>query len=421
MCSEVNDTPIWEAELVLQELKRMSGELRRELAGFEPGLVTPIQAASVLEAAAEVERLAGSIKLLAAKRASESRLWATEGHRSAASWIAEEKVSYGEAVSTLETAERLTSLPRTTEALKNGQLSRSQVKELAQAASSHSGVEGELLRVAAEGSVKKLRDHARQLRARAASKRDEVARYRAIHKRRYLRHWTAPEGDFHLEARLSPDTGARVLASVQAEADLLFEAARQSAEHEAAHAYAADALVSLVTGRRLAETERPPEGSSTRSGSGRARTDTVVVRVDAKALRRGYAQHEETCEIPGVGPIPVASAQRLLGDAFLKLLVTDGVDVTTVCHAGRGIRAHVQSALAERDRTCVVPGCEVANGLESHHWRQDYVKCQTTSLDGLARVCKRHHDLITYEGFTLTGGPGRWKLVPPGTAGIDTS
>ena len=101
--------------------------------------------------------------------------------------------------------------------------------------------------------------------------------------------------------------------------------------------------------------------------------------------------------------------------------MTDGVDVTTVCHVGRGIRAHVHSALAERDRTCVVPGCDVASGLESHHWRQDYAKCKTTSLDGLARVCKCHHDLITYEGFALTGGPGRWRFVPPDAAGIDTS
>ena len=34
-----------------------------------------------------------------------------------------------------------------------------------------------------------------------------------------------------------------------------------------------------------------------------------------------------------------------------------------MCHAGRTVPAHVQSALEERDPTCVVPGCDVAQGL----------------------------------------------------------
>jgi Domain of unknown function (DUF222) len=399
---------------VLELLKRMADELRLELSGFEPELVTSSEAVRVFEAAAGLERLAGSLKLLAAKRACESGTWRQEGHRSAASWVAQkEESSYSEALSVIETAEALESLPATAKALRDGGLSASQVKEVTAVASSHPEAEDELLRMAAQGSLKKLKEHARQVRARAASKEDELARYRAIHQRRYLRHWNDPEGDFHLDARLTPDAGARLLASIQAESDRIFDEARSSGSHEPAHAYGADALVALVTGQRHPSKKSPTE---------RPRTDTVVVRVDAAALRRGYAKGAETCEIRGVGPVPVATASAILKDAFVKILVTDGVDVTTVCHVGRSVPAHVQSALEERDRECVVGGCGVVNGLENHHWKQDYAECKTTSLEALARVCRRHHHAITYEGFELVGGPGRWRLLAPAPkSGSDTS
>ena len=125
--------------------------------------------------------------------------------------------------------------------------------------------------------------------------------------------------------------------------------------------------------------------------------------------------------IPGVGPVPVAVVRRQLSDATAKLLVVDGVDVVSVCHAGRTVPAHLQSALEERDPICVVPECDVAQGLENHHWDVDYVVCKTTSLDNVARVCGWHHDLISYEGYVLTGGPGAWEMrAPPGGGSFET-
>ena len=71
----------------------------------------------------------------------------------------------------------------------------------------------------------------------------------------------------------------------------------------------------------------------------------VHVRVDHAALIRGRVEPGEICEIPGVGPIPVEVARRLAVDSILSVLVTDGVDVTTVAHAGRTIPAAVRRAL----------------------------------------------------------------------------
>jgi hypothetical protein len=105
----------------------------------------------------------------------------------------------------------------------------------------------------------------------------------------------------------------------------------------------------------------------------------------------------------------------------VKILVREGKDVTTVCHAGRTVTAHVQSALEERDPSRLVPGCDVALGLENHHWDVDDVDCKTTSLPGLARVCHWHHGLLTHGGDTLEGAPGSWVMRgPPGGDNFET-
>ena len=52
------------------------------------------------------------------------------------------------------------------------------------------------------------------------------------------------------------------------------------------------------------------------------------------ALVRGAVDGEETCEIAGLGPIPVRIARTLLGDAILELAITKGVDVANLTHQG---------------------------------------------------------------------------------------
>jgi hypothetical protein len=66
-----------------------------------------------------------------------------------------------------------------------------------------------------------------------------------------------------------------------------------------------------------------------------------------------------------------------------------------------------------RDRTCIVTGCDVDWRLERDH-RVPYAQCHTTSLDGLGRMCWWHH-LLKTKGWALAGGPGCYRLVPPGT------
>ena len=388
---------------MLVQLETARKEVARQLSGADPDRVTTADAAKLMELFAEIERLGAAGKVLFAGRAAQGIVWRDEGHRSAASWMAEKTgTALGEAVGMLETSEALQSLPETTDALRRGELSGAQVKVIAQGAVGQRGAERELLKSASNGSFKGLKERAAQLRAAAGSAQEESARYLAVRNARYVRHWVDPDGAFRLDAKLTPDAGAKLLSVLETEADARFALARKAQVHESAGAYRADALVALVTGEGLA------------SGTGSARPQvTLSIRVDGKALKRGHAKSGEICHIPGVGPVPVATVRSQLPEAYVKILVTDGHDVTTVVHQGRTVPARVQSALEERDPTCVVPGCGVAHGLQNHHWDIDYIDCKTTSLAGLARVCVWHHSLISYEKWELTGRPGAWEWRPP--------
>jgi len=397
---------------VLAELKRASQALADGLADADPDLVTTAQAAEIVTLAAEVVRKAEAIRILFSRRAAQSTRWADEGHRNAASWLAATtKGSVGDARATIETAEALDVLPATAEALRHGDLSLAQVKEIASAARSHPQAEKDLLQVADTRNLKSLKEACTRVRAISSSAAEESECYLAIHRSRFLRHWTDADGAFRLDARLTPDAGAKVLSSLQPEADVVFTEARKREEKESPACYLADALVACVTG----ETRSTPRG---RSGPG----SLVHIRVDAAALRRGYVQPGEICEIPGVGPVPVAVARCQLSDAAVRYFAVDGTDILSVCHAGRTVTARVNSALEERDPVCAWPGCGVAHGLERHHWEVDYIDCRSTSLNGLVRVCVFHHRLLTHEGYRLSGGPGKWKVQgPPGADPFDTS
>ena len=163
-------------------------------------------------------------------------------------------------------------------------------------------------------------------------------------------------------------------------------------------------------------TDRPPDRVPRRRRRGLSEPPraTVICRVDLQALRRGSLGPGESCEIPGVGPVPLAVARELIGDCFLKFVISDGVDIRTVVHYGRVIPAHLKTALQFRDRCCVVPGCGRTFGLEYDHL-VEFAKGGPTSLDNLARLCGPHHGMKTHKGYRLSGGPGHWAWQAPGS------
>ena len=366
---------------------------------LEPATLSGDAARQLVELATRGERLFGALKSLAARRVSESNAWRAQGERTAAHWLARNTgTSVGLAITTLETAARLRELPALDAAYRAGALSPAQANEIASAAAADPTAERELLDAVNDGAAG-LRERCRRVKAAAAP--DEAARHEAIRRRRSLRHWTDPDGTFRLDGRLLPEDGAELLVGLEPFRARIFAEARAAGRREPYQAYLADALVAMAREARA--------GSGTTRAVPRA---SIHVRVDHTAFRRGHVEAGETCEIPGIGPIPVATARALAADAVISAVVTDGVDVKAVAHLGRTIPAHVRTALVARDPVCVVPGCHTRDGLEIDHIVA-FAEGGATCLANLCRLCRWHHYLKTHQGGRLTGGPGAWSWELP--------
>ncbi len=152
-----------------------------------------------------------------------------------------------------------------------------------------------------------------------------------------------------VEMRGPIDLTARFMAALEPiEADL-FDQARAAGRREPPDALAFDAIIQMADESAEVATK----------ASGNRVPATVIVRVDHAALVRGTTEPGETCEIAGIGPVPVPVARKLEGDdSILKVLVHDTTDVRAISQAAApsppGSAPHSRSSspnAASRDAT----------------------------------------------------------------------
>ena len=282
------------------ELVGMIEGLAAFVASFEPGRYSSQDAASLVSVFTRGERLCAAGKTLAATRAAEANCHQIQGHRTPAHWLAAVTgESVGEAMGTLAIGDALASQPGVADAYRDGRLSRSRARAVTDAVKVNPRSEGELVSGAESDTMGQLRDRCLRAKAQGRSKQDQAAHAEALHRSRSCRTWTdSSDGAFRLEARLAPDRGATLLAALRAESDGVFKAARKAGTHEPSDAYAADALVALVTRGATSSGDGssgdgiPPARRGGGSGS------SVHVRVDLEALRHGAVSDGTICEIP---------------------------------------------------------------------------------------------------------------------------
>ena len=379
-------------------LAELEDAMRRYAADFDAALLSAEQAATAVAGAAAIERMAATVKSLAAARLADTGAWKASGDRSAAHALARTTgTSVGQASEVIATARRLEDLNEVAAAARTGKLSHQQAAAVADAATADPGAERRLLDTARRSSLAELREEC--ARTKAAALPDAEARRRVIHAERFLRSYLDAEGAWNLRMRDNPEVGAAILAAIEPIRDRLFRAARAEGRRESSEAYAADALAELATA-----------GGTATSGS-RAKT---IVRVDLPALLRGWAVEGEVCEIAGFGPVAVSAVRDLLdtGDPFLAAVVTHGEQVLGVAHLGRRPSAHQQTALEWLYPTCAAEGCAANTWLENDH-RVDWATSRLTVLDLLDRLCPHHHDLKSLDGWGLVEGRGKRPFVPP--------
>lgn len=380
---------------MLGSLRRMSGELDAVVRDLVVAELSAVQAAEWLRAAAAVERRAAVIKTLVAQRAVDGGIWASGGYRSPESWLGDQTgAGFGDARATLRASQKLEELPGFEAAARNGELSEQAMKELGDAATREN--EQDLLGTARRGNHDQLRKKCRQEKAKSRSNDDERARADKAHRERFFRSWTDHEGAWRFEGKAPAMIGAQFEAALARAADTVFKHAWKQGRRESAAAYTLDALVALVT-----------NGGATAARP--AARDTVVVRVDASRLAGG----EGMCEA-ATGAVPVDDAiGQMLAGAFVKIVVTEGVDVTKVKHLGtRSVPAILRTAVMERDNHACVH-CGSKHRLELHHYNVDFARGGATSYGNLCTLCWHCHALVTDRGFAIRGSPGAWEWSAP--------
>ena len=190
--------------------------------------------------------------------------------------------------------------------------------------------------------------------------------------------------------------------------DDLFQQSRAEGRYEPREAYAFDALVILAERAQTPNTDAACDAEKPRRPKPRY---FGLLHASVEALTRGQIEGEETCEIVGVGPVPVRVARELLGDAILKLVITKGVDVVNVTHLGRGATAAQRVALLWTSPKCANVECS-SQFVQIDH-RDPWANTHHTPIDELDHLCPHDHRLKTHDDWSLITGTGRRAFVGP--------
>lgn len=296
--------------------------------------------------------------------------WAQWGVNSCAHWLSWRcGIGLVTGRAHVRVARRLLELPLVRAAFSRGELSYSKVRALARVATPET--EGDFLEIARHGTGAQLE---KLVRGYAGALAATVDHAQEVYKRHHLVVSWDDDGSFRLQAKLSPEDGALVLAALKA-AD---ETGRGGA----------DALVMLA---RTA-LDAP---ASDRTASDPCE---VVVHVDVESLT-GDQVHER-CELAD-GPSLAPETVRRLGcdGAVVRILERDGRPLS-VGRRTRAIPAPLRRALRSRDGGCRFPGCTNRRFLHAHHIRH-WARGGSTSLDNLVQLCSHHHRLVHEGGFCV--------------------
>ncbi|HTX29959.1 MAG TPA: DUF222 domain-containing protein [Solirubrobacteraceae bacterium] len=312
--------------------------------------------------------------------------WSDWGAKSCAQWLCW-RCSIGRVTARehVRVARRLLELPLVRAAFSRGELTYCKVRAISRVAAPETEEQlVHLARHATGAQVEKLvRLYGGAISATTDSAQD-------IHERRSLTYQWNEDGSLSLEARLTPEDGALVLAALKAaEAE---DTPAQSASAEAPANYSqlsalrADALVSLARGR-LAETEpRTSDGEPCE----------VVVHVDIQSLAEDRVH--ERCEVSAGPAIAPETLRRLSCDgSIVRIIERDGRPLS-VGRRKRTISAPLRRALRSRDDGCRFPGCTHRRFLHAHHI-QHWARGGPTDLENLVQLCSYHHRLVHEGGF----------------------
>ncbi len=399
---------------------------------LRPADVGPTEAAAGIERLAHIERQVAGAKLRLIDCLDESVIGDDrEGARTR--WLAPRtRQSTRDAGRDVAVAEAIAALPATEAALRRGDLSAAQAHEVTSAAVLDPSAEAGLLHLARHGSLAELKRAAKKVRAAAT---DDDDKGKDAHANRDLGAGSdeeSGEGWFHGHGTTT--AVAELLALLEPWVQAEFDRARREGRRERRGALMFDALINAlrfaaacrrgrITGTGPlpagpaswpygpAGTAPPPSGPDGPVTWPSGPPVNILVRVDLTTILRGHAIAGETCEIDGLGPVPLAALREWFPQAAIDLIIAKGQDVFNVTHLGRSTNARQQVALDWIGGQCTRLGCGATRHLQIDH-RIDWSTIHITELANLDWLCIPDHNRKTRRGWALIAGTGRRRMVP---------
>jgi len=285
-------------------------------------------------------------------------------------------------------ARALESLPAISDAFRLGQLSYSKVRALCRIATA--GNDASLVTLAKASTASQLEKFVRGYRKADAGSENDRAKVQQ--EQRCLHYFTDDDGMLVVQARLTPDEGARFVKAIEmGESMLTDDSAESSAVRQPeSQSKKADALA-LVLETALQSEERKLGGGDRHQ---------VVVHVDAEVLANG--DEDGRCHLENGQALAPAMLRRLGCDCGV-VTMTHGEDgeVLNVGRKTRTIPPAIRRALRHRQPGCAFPGCSHERYLHAHHV-EHWADGGETSLDNLLHLCSFHHQLVHEGGFSVT-------------------
>jgi hypothetical protein len=353
----------------------------------------------------ELERAAGALEAQLARRAAEidrRGSFGRDGYLSMSSWLAHRlRMAFSAATQLVRMARALEHMPRTREAMSQGEISRSAAAVLVAAhevdPAEFSRVEEALVDTAGALPIRDLKRAVAHWRdvvdhRRAEEDAEHVFQLRRLHVSPTL------EGMVRVDGDLDPETGQVLMTALRSVLDT--EERRPGADRRTFAQRRADALGEICR-RWLDSTDRPLV-------SGERPHITITVDLETLEGRSGFR-----CELDDAGTITPETARRWACDASIARVITMGrSEPLEVGRRTPVVPASMRRAVIVRDGGCRFPGCDRPHGWCDAHHVQHWADGGPTSLSNLVLLCRPHHRLI-HQRFGIVMIEGKPAFLRP--------
>ena len=309
------------------------------------------------------------------------------------------RVTSGAAANSIAVGEALDRMPRSTEAVIEGEIGFAHMTVMARTAEALGDRfdEKALIEKARDNSPGKFHYLCTHYRHAADPRRYAEEQAELVQNRR-LKLSTWMDGTVLVSGQFDPEGGAVLLTALK-------PLARKSGAHDDRdlEQRMADAAVELAT-HSLDEGLIPQRGTQ--------RTHLIVT-----------ATLETLQGLPGAAaadmelslPISSKTVERLACDASItRIILGSDSMVIDVGRAKRTIQGPARKALNVRDEHCIWTGCERPASWCSGHHLVHWLHGGTNEAPNLALLCARHHWMVHEGGWQLVRGEdGRFLTVPP--------